>query len=188
MEILWLEAVHNLPAAVSGALAAGCGMLWPVFHSRTGMLTTQAAAGFFFAIHFFLIGATTGSFMNILTAAQAAAAVPLGERPGFRVVYLALLPAIAAGLVFTWGEGAHGWGPSVAAAAATALMSVARYQTDPLRLRWFMAAALPCWFVHNVWFLSWAGMASDVVGMTVNAAMLRRALSEKAAAAREGAV
>lgn len=177
MEIFGQISVIDLTAQISGVFAAASGMTWAMFRSRTGMLATQAAAGFFFAIHYFLIGATTAAAMNILAGAQAGAAIPLGENPRFRVVYVALLPLIAIGVVLTWSGG-----PSAAAAAATVLISLARYQTAVIPFRWFMAAALPCWFIHNIWVFSVPGMLSDVCGMTVNAAMLWRALREKAAA------
>lgn len=158
-------------AQLFGAAAAACGMSWALFRSRVGMLAAQAGAGLFFAGHFLLIDAVTASAMNLLAAGQAAAAIPLGENPRFRLVYLALLPLIAAGLFFTWSGG-----PSLAAALATVLISLARYQLDVLKFRFFMAVALPCWFVHNVWVFSVPGMMSDIFGMTINGVMLWRVL------------
>jgi hypothetical protein len=158
-------------AQAFGVAAACCGMSWALFRSRLGMLSAQTAAGLFFTGHYFLIDAVTAALMNLLAAAQAAAAIPLGEHPRFRIVYLALLPLIAGGVWLTWGGG-----PSAAAALATGLISLARYQTDVLRFRLFMAVALPCWFVHNIWVFSVPGMLSDVFGMTINGAMLWRLL------------
>lgn len=169
MEIIQSEVYEVIVAQALGVAAAACGMGWALFRSRVGMLATQACCGAFFAGHFLAIGADTAAVMNGLAAAQAAAAIPLGERPGFRLAYLALLPAIAVGVWLTWAGG-----PSLAAAAGTALVSLARYQVDVRRFRLFMALALPCWFVHNLWVLSIPGMLSDVTGMAINALMLRR--------------
>lgn len=169
MEIIPSDVYEVFIAQALGVAAAACGMGWALFRSRVGMLATQACCGAFFAGHFLAIGADTAAVMNGLAAAQAAAAIPLGERPGFRVAYLALLPLIAVGVWLTWAGG-----PSLAAAAGTALVSVARYQVDVRRFRLCMALALPCWFVHNVWVFSIPGMLSDVTGMTINAWMLRR--------------
>lgn len=169
MEIFSTDAYEVFIAQSLGVAAAACGMGWAFFRSRAGMLATQAACGVFFTGHFLAIGADTAAVMNLLAAAQAAAAIPLGKRPGFRLVYLALLPVLAIGVWLTWGGG-----PSLAAAAGTALISLARYQVDVPRFRLFMAVALPCWFVHNVWVFSVPGMLSDIVGMTVNGVMLWR--------------
>lgn len=169
MEILSTDAYEVIIAQALGVAAAVCGMGWAFFRSRAGMLAAQTACGVFFTGHFLAIGADTAAAMNLLAAAQAAAALPLGKQPSFRFVYLALLPVIAFAVWLTWGGG-----PSLAAAAGTALISLARYQLDVLRFRLFMAIALPCWFVHNIWVLSIPGMLSDVAGMTINGVMLWR--------------
>lgn len=169
MEIIHSDAYEVIIAQSLGVAAAACGMSWALFPSRIGMLATQACCGAFFACHFLAIGADTAAVMNGLAAAQAAAAIPLGEQPRFRLAYLALLPVIAIGVWLTWAGG-----PSLAAAAGTALVSLARYQVDVRRFRLFMALALPCWFIHNLWVFSIPGMLSDVTGMTINALMLRR--------------
>lgn len=169
MEIIDVDAYEVIIAQALGVAAAACGMGWALFRSRVGMLATQACCGAFFAGHFLAIGADTAAVMNGLAAAQAAAAIPLGERRRFRLAYLALLPVIAIGVWLTWAGG-----PSLAAAAGTALVSLARYQVDVRWFRFFMALALPCWFIHNLWVFSIPGMLSDVTGMTINALMLRR--------------
>ncbi|PWC54553.1 YgjV family protein [Azospirillum sp. TSO22-1] len=152
-----------------GLAGTACGMSWPLFRSRLGMLLAQFATNLFFALHYGLLGAETGCAMNLLAAAQVAAAVPLGTRPGFRLVYLAVLPFIVAGVVLTW-EGL----PSLFAAMGFGVVSLARYQTAVRPFRLIMAVALPCWFAHNLMVGSLPGMLSDVVGMTLNLAMLVR--------------
>ena len=87
-----------------GLAGSACGMGWPLFRSRVGMLLAQLATNLCFAVHYALLGAATGGAMNLLAAAQVGAAIPLGTRPGFRLVYLAVLPFIAlllAGLLIT---------------------------------------------------------------------------------------
>lgn len=152
-----------------GLAGTAFGMSWPLFRSRLGMLLAQLATNLCFALHYALLGAGTGCAMNLLAATQAAAAVPLGARPGFRLVYLGVLPVVAAGVALTW-NGA----PSVFAAAGFALVSLARYQTEVRPFRLAMAAAIPCWFGHNLLVASVPGMLSDVVGMALNLAMLVR--------------
>ncbi|HEY0835750.1 MAG TPA: YgjV family protein [Azospirillum sp.] len=156
-------------AQIVGFAGTLAGVAWALFRGRVAMLTVQLAASTLFALHFALLGAPTGSLMNVLATVQAAAAIPLGTRPGFRYVYLAVLPLIAAGLAATW----HGL-PSAFAAAGLAFVSLGRYQTDVRLFRLFMALALPCWFGHNLLVMSVPGMLSDAAAMTVNAVMLAR--------------
>jgi len=152
-----------------GLAGTACGMSWPLFRSRLGLLLGQLATNLCFALHYALLGAGTGCAMNLLAAAQVAAAVPLGTRPGFRLVYLAVLPVIAAGVALTWNGV-----PSAFAALGFGFVSLARYQTAVRPFRLAMAAAIPCWFGHNLLVGSVPGMLSDVVGMTLNLAMLAR--------------
>mgnify|MGYP000871455478 CR=1 FL=1 len=165
-----------------GLLGTLGGMLWPLFPGRRGMLAAQTITSVFFTIHYALLGAQTGAVMNSLSAVQAAAAIPLGTRPGFRLVYLATTVPIAAGLALTW----NGW-PSLFAAAGTLLITLARYQVSVVWFRVLMAVGLPCWFGHNLMVVSVPGMISDVVGMTVNGVMLVRLLAVRAPV-REGVV
>ncbi len=165
-----IDAFLAAPLAQGIGLAGSAGgMCWPLFRSRLGMLLAQLATNLCFALHYALLDAGTGCAMNLLAAAQVGAAIPLGTRPGFRLVYLAVLPFIAAGVALTW----NGL-PSAFAAAGFALVSVARYQLDVWRFRLIMAVALPFWFGHNVLVASVPGMLSDVVGMALNLAMLVR--------------
>lgn len=159
----------ELLAPIVGFAGTAAGMGWALFRGRVAMLAVQLAASVLFALHFALLGAATGSLMNVLAAVQAAAAIPLGTRPGFRYVYLAVLPLIATGLAATW----HGV-PSAFAAAGLAFVSLGRYQTDVRLFRLCMAVALPCWFGHNLLVMSVPGMLSDVSATVINAVMLAR--------------
>lgn len=158
-------------AQAIGLLGLAGGATWPLFPTRAGMLLAQLAAGMCFAVHFLLLGAETAAALNLLSAVQAGIALPLGERPLFRRLYLAMLVPIAAILVFTW-TGL----PSLFAAGAAAMISIARYQTNVLRFRGVTLLALPLWFVHNAMVGSVPGMISDLAGFAINAVHLVRSL------------
>jgi len=158
------------PAANAlGALGMAMGILWPFFRARTAMLAVQVLGGSFFACHFFLIGAPTGAAMNLLGALQALLAIPLGTRPGFRVIYLISLPLIAAGLILTW-TGL----PSILAGLALALVSIGRYQTRLIPFRALLAGSIPLWFAHNFLVGSVPGMCSDLLSGTSGLVALGR--------------
>lgn len=158
-----------------GLLGTVGGIAWPLFRRRSGMLVAQAAASFCFTVHYTLIGAVTAGFMNLLSSLQAAVALPLGERPEFRKLYLAILPVIAVALAVTW----NGL-PSAFAAGGTTMISLARYQTDVVRLRLLMLCAMPLWFAHNALVGSVPGMISDICGLLINLAWLFRHTRVKA--------
>jgi hypothetical protein len=156
--------IADLTAADAfGALGTIFGATWSLFRSRRGMLLAQAMIGILFGLHYALLGAYTGSLMNALAALQALAAIPLGTRPEFRKVYLLTLPLIAGGLWLTW-TGL----PSLFAALGMTLISIGRYQTDPVRFRMCMSFAIPNWAVHNWMVWSVPGLISDAFGLLFN--------------------
>lgn len=165
-----LDAFLAAPLAQAiGLVGTLGGMAWPLFRGRIAMLAVQMVPSVCFAIHYGLLGAPTGAVLNVLSGLQILAAIPLGSRPGFRIVYLLLLPVIAAVMALTW-TGL----PSVFAAAGMAFVSLSRYQTAVVPFRLCMAVALPCWFGHNFLVGSVPGMISDCVGMAINGWMLAR--------------
>lgn len=158
------------PVQLIGYAGTLGGMLWPFCRSRVGMLLAQLVPGVCFAIHLGMLGATTGAALNVLASLQVLAAIPLGSRPNFRLVYLLLLPVIAALMAATW-TGL----PSLFAAIAMALVSLARYQTRVVPFRIAMVLALPFWLAHSTLIGSLPAMMSDIVGLAVNLWMLARA-------------
>lgn len=151
------------PAAGFAAnLLGACGILanfaWPLFHRRESMLAAQATGCVFFTAHFVLIDATTGAVMATFAGLQALLAIPLGARPGFRVVYLCTLPLTAVALAVTW----HGV-PSLFAAIGLTLTSLGRYQVVVMRFRTLILASIPAWTLHNFLVGSIPGLLSDAL-------------------------
>lgn len=156
-------------ATLVGFAGTMTGMVWPLFRSRVAILIAQAASNVFFTIHYLLLGADTAAVLSLVSCLQAAAAIPLGARPGFRIVYLATLPVIAVLLGATW----HGL-PSAFAALGMAVVSLGRYQTNLIALRVVLLFAGPFWFSHNLLVQSYPGMATDIVGAVLNVIVLFR--------------
>lgn len=157
------------PATLMGLGGVALNCVWPLLHGRRAMLAVQALSGSCFVIHYALLGAPTGSLMNALAVLQALVAIPLGDRPGFRRLYLLTLPLVALGLGLSW----RGL-PSVAAALAMAITSVGRYQTRVLPFRWILLASIPCWVTHNLLVGSLPGLLSDLLVSTASAIGLWR--------------
>lgn len=158
------------PAAnLVGAVCVLLGATWPLFKGRTAMLLAQAALHVGFSLHFFLLGAMSGSLMNALGLGQIMAAIPLGKNPGFKKLYIAYLPIIAIAAAYTW-QGA----PSLFAALGLALFSLARYQSGTFLLRVFMVAAILSWTVHDYLVLSIPALTTDVLSLITSLIMIRR--------------
>lgn len=161
-------AAHPLANAI-GAFAAVLGAAWPIFKTRTVMLWLHAVIHVAMCAHFFLLGALSGSLMNALGLGQTLAAIPLGTRPGFRKIYIAYLPLIAAGAVYTW----DGY-VSIFAAGGLALMSLARYQTDVMKFRVLMIAAICSWATYDTLVQSIPALTLDAATLVMSFAMIRR--------------
>jgi len=169
MSALWDILAQHPAANLVGLVAVLLGATWPLFKTRSGMLWAQAALHVAFSLHFFLLGAMSGSLMNALGTGQVLAAIPLGQRPGFRKLYIAYLPVIAAGAALTW-QGA----PSVFAALGLALFSLARYQAGTMLLRVFMVAAILSWAVHDYLVMSVPALCTDALSLTTSLIMIFR--------------
>ena len=166
--VLDILAAH--PAANAfGLFAAVLGAVWPVFKTREQMLWCQAIIHAAMTTHFYLLGAPAGSLMNALGLGQTLAAIPLGTRPGFKKVYIAYLPVIGAGLVYTW----NGY-ESLLPALALAILSLARYQTNVMRFRVMIIGTILSWLVYDVLVMSIPGLMLDAGSLVMSIAMIRR--------------
>jgi hypothetical protein len=169
-------AIHYFQAALShplgqliGFVGIVLGTAWPLFENRTRILAMQTLCFFVFVVHFQLLGAHTGVWLNVISGLQAAAAIPLGRHPLFRYIYIATLPAVAAGVVLTWS----GF-PSAFAGLGVLFTSISRYQQDVVKLRIFSNLGLLAWLGHNVLVYSVPGSITDFGGIASNLFMLRR--------------
>jgi inner membrane protein len=162
-------------AAIVGYLGAATNMVWPVFRTRRAMLLAQVAGALLFAIHFFLIGATTASILLTVAGLQALVAIPLGSNPRFRTVYLATVPVIAGIMLYSW-QGL----PSLFASLGLATISIGRYQLKIIPFRFLLVACIPFWIAHNLMVGSIPGLISDAVSISVGTWMLVLAVREGA--------
>lgn len=152
---------------IIGFAGVAANTVWPVFRGRTAMLLVQTAGATAFGVHYLLIGAHTAALLMLVAGLQALAAIPLGTRPGFRLVYLATIPAIAAIMAFSWQGVA-----SLFASLGMATISLGRYQTRIIPFRALLVACVPFWIVHNILVWSVPGLVSDALSMTSGLSML----------------
>jgi len=158
----------NPAANLIGVVAVVLATTWPLYKTKQNILWAQGALHVAFALHFFLLGAYTASVMNGLGFSQAIAAVPLGKRPAFKIIYLLTLPLIAIGAYLTW-QGM----PSIFAALALALFSIGRYLSNTLMMRFLMLLGILSWTVHDILVMSVPALAADALSLGTSLWMLR---------------
>lgn len=163
LDILLAHPAANLVGIVCVALGA----TWPLYKTRHALLWAQVAVHAAFSLHFYLLGAYTGSIMNALGLLQALSAIPLGTRPGFKVIYLLSLPMIAIGAYMTW-QGL----PSAFSSVALALFSLARYQSNILPLRLLMMLGILSWTSHDILVMSIPGLSADALSFATSMWMI----------------
>ncbi|HEV7371772.1 YgjV family protein [Arenibaculum sp.] len=149
-------------ASLFGVIGMACLVSWPLFRSRTGMLTAQLGIAFGLGFHYLLLGAHTAAIMQALSFAQVLAAIPLGRRPGLYAFYLALIPVIATAAALTW-SGA----PSFFSAAGLAFITLGRMQTNTTALRVLMLCAGPFWMTHDWMVGSLPAFAADIASFSI---------------------
>lgn len=127
-------------------------------NDRFKMLLLKTIASFFFAMHFFLLGAMTGSIMNLLA--------------GFRSIifqyrttekwadnklwlYFFIILFLIFGII-TW-DGYYTILPMIGVSIGT----FAYWMKNPKHIRLVTIFSPPLWFIHNFIVKSYAGMLTD---------------------------
>ena len=169
MERMLAVMADNPAAAVAGLVAMVCLATWPLFRSRSMMLTTYVGNNLAFVVHYALLDHWTAVTMNGLMAIQTVVAIILPRLPRLRWAYYALMPVLALAGLLTW-QGA----PSFLSAAATTLSTIGRMQTNETTLRLLLLASTPFWTAHDLIVGSLPGLIADVLSMATGATMLLR--------------
>lgn len=155
-------------ADVFGAAAFAGSCLWPLMKKRRALLAGQAVTNLMFIIHYVLLGAHTAAALCLLVVTQALAAMPEGRSRWQTAAFAATVPAIAAIAVFTWSGL-----PSALSSLGITFSTLARWQSDAVRMRLFLLVAGAFWISHNAVVMSPFAMASDVFSAAANLLRLR---------------
>ena len=164
-----------LAAEAFGCLGlAGC-CLWTFVATRSRMIALQLLSGICFALHWALQGHWTAALSCALMLALAVVSLGLeggagsGRVRAARVLFLCLMPAVAAMAALTWQ------GPASAfAAAGTAMVCLARWQVRVERFRALLLFSSVPWLGHNLLVGSVPGVAADLFCLWRAAAERRR--------------
>lgn len=130
-----------------------------VFQSnkRPRMLLLQSSAGILWVVHFFLLGAFTGSALNLINASRNIAYYKAGKN---RSLYIPLSFAalIVTAAVFTW-QGPHSLLPMTGALIGT----VAFWQTKTHYIRLITVLSPSLWLIYSIKVGSYAAMTAEIL-------------------------
>jgi RsiW-degrading membrane proteinase PrsW (M82 family) len=136
---------------------------------RKHILAMQVASGLTWVIHFGLLGATTGAYMNAAGVVRSVSYyIFRGENRLKAVPWLLVILTVAIGAT-TW-QGIV----SLLPITAMVLAVVAFWQREEQAIRILLLCAAPLWFFYNLIFHSYAGMASDTIAFISTSIALYR--------------
>jgi hypothetical protein len=150
-------------------IAQGVGLLAMTFaiisfqkNSNKGILRFQLIAAITFSIHFFLLGAYTGSIMNILGSTRNIIFFNRDKswaRKSFWP-YLFICLYILCGII-TWSY----W-YSILPIAGMILNTLGLWNTNPKITRRIVLPSSPLWLLYNIFTMSIAGILTEIFVLT----------------------
>lgn len=154
----------SLAFGFAGVLA---NLIWPTLKDRTHLLAGQVVACVLMLIHFTLLNANSGAWIMGIAGLQALLAIPLGQSPKFKTLYLLSLPLTPLICVLTWK------GPeSMFSSMALALVCLANLQLSSVRQRLLLITAIFAWIAHNLLIASMAALISNTLSLSISTWML----------------
>ncbi|MBR6739978.1 MAG: YgjV family protein [Clostridia bacterium] len=129
---------------------------------RRNILLFQLLAGTVFTLHFLLIGAYTGSLLNVIGVARSAVFSFKGKKWADSRVWIGVFCAAMAVIgIFTW-DGPASLLPTV----AMMLTTVAFFLSNPTYIRRLNLPSSPMWMVYNLINRSYGGILTECFVMT----------------------
>ena len=171
MESMFAIAADNPMACGAGLVGMISLAIWPLFRTRSAMLTVYICNNLAFVLHYGLLHDWTASSMNALMSVQTIVAIWIAKDERLRWVYYVLMFVLAGMTLATW----HGL-PSFLAAMAAGFSTIGRMQRNEIALRALVLASVPFWLTHDIVVSSMPGFTADVLSLAIGSAMLLQRL------------
>lgn len=123
------------------------------FDNRRTILRLQLVSGLVWALHYILLGALTGAFMNGVAAGRNYFFEKYRDKSA--VLWVSLTVFIIAGVI-SWKD----WS-SILPIIGMCFGTLAVWQRDPRRIRFLMLFVSPLWFTYNIIIGSYPGLVGD---------------------------
>jgi hypothetical protein len=133
------------PAGLCGILATAGLAIWPLFRSRSVMLSIQLCALTLLGFHYALLGVTTAAIVNGLGILQLIACLAFGTHPKLRWLGFGLAGLMVASSIVTW-QGLL----SLLCTGGNVVIAFGRLQTKADRMRLLVLAGTPFWLLHDL--------------------------------------
>ena len=125
-------------------------------NDKKKILIIQSISGFFFTIHFLMLGVYTGAATNLVGIFRNLTFAKVESKKS-KAIVIAVFTVIFAGIcIFTW-ENIFSLFPVLAMALSTVAFSFEK----PLKIRLAFLPSSVCWLVYNIVNFSIAGMLTE---------------------------
>ncbi len=126
-------------------------------NSNKGILQFQILAALTFFVHFILLGAFTGAFMNLIGAARNVVFYNHEKSWAKSRLWLVLFIGVYITVgIMTWKDGY-----SILPIVAMSLSSIGLWIKNPKLTRFIVLPSSPCWLVYNIATFSIAGILTE---------------------------
>lgn len=130
------------------------------FKFRKTILSVQILASITWVVHFLLLGAISGAVMNSVGVLRSVSYFKFQTEPRPFWLPWAIGSVAVIASIFTW-QGVVSLLPLI----AMLLAIYGLWQKDEQKIRICLLLCIPLWFAYNLIFMSYAGMASDVLAL-----------------------
>jgi len=153
---------HHLVAQLIGFIAVAFSLAVFQVNKRNGMLLLTIVASLLYTCHFYLLGAYSGSIMNLIGAVRSYVFKRQGKNQSVLTLSIFSLFFVV-GTFITWQ------GPeSLLPLGGTLAGSIAFWQLKPKRIRFIALISPPLWFTYNIIVGSYAGMFIEIINFSSN--------------------
>lgn len=149
---------HFVTAQIVGIVAVTVSLLLFQFNDRRKMLNIGVCSALLWTLHFYLLGAYTGSAMNGISAIRDLTLARTKPTSNNLWILGAIMLLATAATIITW----HGI-VCILPLIACGLNAASFWSTNTKRIRRFYLLVPPLWFTYNFFSHSYPGMAIELI-------------------------